>query len=57
MWRPRLPGAGNPDFWPLAIVVVIGPTLLAITEGQPVIPTLLVAGAAIAVWYLIANRR
>lgn len=41
----------------MAIALVAAPAALALNEGEPVIPTLMVAAAAIGIWYVVVNRR
>jgi hypothetical protein len=54
MRRPRL--GGHPDFWPVAIVIA-GGAALAISTGDDVIPTLLIAIAALTLWGLFISSR
>lgn len=57
MWRPRLPRRGSPDFWPVVIALIGAPAVVALLSGEPLVPTLLIAGAAVFLWHAMVSWR
>ena len=36
MWRPKLPDSGDPEFWPVAGIIVAPTILYLVTGGAPI---------------------
>ncbi len=54
MWRPRLPRR-DPDVWWVLALFAGAPTLFCISQGAPVLPSLLVGVVGAGILYILRN--